>query len=538
MQMEYSQTLKVMFVDDEEKTRKLLRVLMDWSAIGYEPVEDAASANQAMELIQEIHPDVVITDIEMPYINGLEFAQMLSEEYPQIVVVVLTAHDVFQYAQKSVELGVKSFLLKPIRRKELIGVMTDVHKSIIEERRRLYEFEGLKKRITESRSLIIQNFLNNLLLNRVEQENLWDTVRYYEIPLNKEIDYYNVLVLMTEKHNDPEEDELRLQQCEEILAGAAERLVNTILLKDIHQNLIFLSQNKKINLMSYATHFTVLIREKLSLNVYAGCGSPVESLEEIRYSYKQAYKNAMIASYSHNEAFLSSGRSSDNGGLQELIQSLSEEMPLYLGVPAGDKVMQLVDMAYDTLKKLPGSGISDYLVISYSIVNVMLSTLSDNGIPYIEIYSTDHLPYEKILSLKDAAEFENYVRQFTEFTVCQIEEYVDKKNSMLVHKIVQYMNEHMDDSSLSLAKISKINYINNSYLSRTFKAVMGINFMDYLVSIRMETAKKLLESTSLKIYEVARSVGIEDPNYFSRFFKKHIQETPAQYRERYQADKK
>ena len=207
------------------------------------------------------------------------------------------------------------------------------------------------------------------------------------------------------------------------------------------------------------------------------------------------------------------------GGLQELIQTLTEELPLYLGIPSGDKVRQLVGTAYGTLKGLPQSSLSDYLVISYSIVNVTLSTLSDNGIPYIEIYSTDHLPYEKILRLTGAEEIEKYISQFTDFTVCQIEE---------------YMNEHMDDSPLSLAKISKINYINNSYLSRTFKSVMGINFMDYLVSIRIEAAKKLLEGTDLRIYEVARSVGIEDPNYFSKFFKKHTQETPAQYRERCQ----
>ena len=534
MQMEYDQLLKVMFVDDEEKTRKLLKVFIDWRTIGYEPVEDAVSANQAMELIRENRPDVVITDIEMPYIDGLEFAQMLSEEYPQIVVVVLTAHDVFQYAQKSIELGIKSFLLKPIRRNELIEVMVDVRKSIVEERKALYEFEGLKKRISESRELITQNFLNNLLLNKVEQENLWETIRYYEIPLVQEADYYNILVIMPEKHSDPEEDELRRQQCEEILVTAIDRLNDVLLLKDIHQNLIILSQNKKINLMSYATHFSVLIKEKLSLNVYAGCGSPVKSLEEIRYSYKQAYKNATIASYSHNKAFLASGHNEDKGDLQELIQNLSEEMPLYLGIPARDKVMQLADMAYGMLRNLQDAGIPDYLVVSYSIVNVMLSTLSDNGIPYIEIYSTEHLPYEKILRLNEVGEIENYVRQFMEFTVCQIEEYMDKKNSMLVHKIVQYMNEHMDDSALSLAKISKINYINYSYLSRTFKAVMGINFMDYLVSIRVEAAKKLLSSTNLKIYEVARNVGIEDPNYFSKFFKKHTQDTPVQYREKFQ----
>ena len=126
------------------------------------------------------------------------------------------------------------------------------------------------------------------------------------------------MVLMPEKHNDPEEDELRRQQCMEVLSPAVSRLTDVLLLKDIHQNLILLSQNKKISLMSYGAHFTVLIKEKLSMGIYAGCGNPVDSLEEIRYSYKQAYKNAMIASYSHNQAFLSSGRESDMGGLQEL----------------------------------------------------------------------------------------------------------------------------------------------------------------------------------------------------------------------------
>lgn len=532
MEVIYDHNLKVMFVDDEEKTRKLLRVFIDWQSLGYEPVEDAESANQAMELIREVQPDVIITDIEMPYINGLEIAQMLSEEYPQIVVLVLTAHDEFQYARKSVELGIKSFLLKPIRRQELIEVMTDVRSTIMEERKALYELERLRKRISESRSLVIQNFLNNLLLNKVEEKNLWETIQYYEIPLKKEIPYYNVMVLMMERQDDPEEDALKGQQCQEILQTAADRLSDVILLKDIHQNLIFISQNKKISLMSYATHFSAMIKEKLSLSVYAGCGSPAESLEEIRYSYKQAYKNAMIASYSHNKAFLSTERPADYGGHQELIQNLYDDMPVYLGIPSREKVMQLVDTAYDTLHRFSEASLSDWLVISYSIVNVALSTLSDNGIPYIEIYSTDHLPYERILSLKDGQEIKTYVRQFMEFTVSQVEAYMEQKNTMLIHKIAQYMQENMNDSTMSLAKMAKINFVNSSYLSRTFKAVMGINFVDYLVSIRIEKAKKLLECTTLKVYEVAGNVGIEDPNYFSKFFKKHTSVTPAQYRER------
>ena len=117
------------------------------------------------------------------------------------------------------------------------------------------------------------------------------------------------------------------------------------------------------------------------------------------------------------------------------------------------------------------------------------------------------------------------------FTLYQVNLYTDARGNKLIHTILQYLNENLSNSTLTLKKIAEINYVNPSYLSRIFKEVTQMNFVDYLATLRIEKAKRLLQTGNLRIYEIAESVGISDPNYFSKLFKKYTNMTPAQYKE-------
>lgn len=139
------QPIKMMIVDDEDKMRGLLKICIPWNELDYVITDDVSSANQALELIAERKPDVIITDIEMPFINGLDFAEMVLEEYPHIKIIILTAHDEFDYAKQGLEIGISSFLLKPIKREELIRTVTEIRNSIREEQKKLYQHELLQK---------------------------------------------------------------------------------------------------------------------------------------------------------------------------------------------------------------------------------------------------------------------------------------------------------------------------------------------------------------------------------------------------------
>lgn len=530
--------IRVMFVDDEVKMRKLLAICIDWKSLDYEVVADASGSNHALELIPIEKPDVIITDIEMPFINGLDFAQMVLEEYPHIKIVILTAHNVFDYAKQGLEIGVSSFLLKPVKREELTNKMLELHDTLREEQHELYEHKLLKKKLEENRQYIIQNYLSNMMMISISEDTLWENLQYYQIPLHRSSGYYNILLIMPVTSLDVEENNLQHLQCKELLYSIVKRMPGVILFQDLHQNLIILSENRKINLYTYGSHFSSLVQDKLELKAYTGIGTPVSSLENIHFSYQQAYQNAQLAKYSHNKSFLANSQPNKKSGhsrLQDLIESITEELPLYLQVPLEEETLSLVEKSYDTLEAMEGSALSDMMVLSLSIINIILTTLSDKGISYHEIYNTDHLPYTHILELKDSKSLLKYITQLVSFTLHQLELYTHAKGNKLIHTIIQYINENIEQSTLTLKKIAEMNYINPSYLSRTFKEVTNMNFMDYLTSMRIEKAKKMLQNSNLRVYEIAEAVGITDPNYFSKFFKKHTNYTPAQYKENAQS---
>lgn len=527
--------IKVMFVDDEDKMRGLLRICIPWEELDYEIVNDVSSANQALELIACDNPDVIITDIEMPFINGLDFAEMVLEEHPFIKIVALTAHDEFDYAKQGLEIGISNFLLKPIKKEELIRVMTDIRNTIREEQKKLYQHELLQRKLNENRSFIIQNFLSNMMVSSLPSDYLWENLAYYQIPLHQDSGFFNVLLLTLNVSQDIEESILQQFQCKEIILSAATRISGVLVFQDIHMNLILLIENRKINLYNYGFHFSTLIKDRLGIESYVGVGTPVECLEDIPISYRQAYQNAQVAKYSHNKSFLANPPLERNHqALQNLINTVTEELSLFMQIPQEDTALQRVKKAYDSLEYIPGHGLSDIMVLSLSIVNIVLTTLRDKGISYSEIYNTDHLPYTNILKLTDEKDIKQYVIQMVHFTLHQINLYTDAKGNKLIHTILQYINENLAQSTLTLKKIAEMNYVNPSYLSRIFKEVTHMNFIDYLTSIRIEKAKRLLQNSCMRIYEIAEAVGISDPNYFSKLFKKCTNKTPAQYKDEMQ----
>ncbi len=526
------ENIRVMFVDDEDKMRKLLHICIDWNSIGFTPTKDAASAHHALELIPLEHPDVIITDIEMPFINGLEFSQMVTEEYPDIKLVILTAHDLFDYAQKGVEIGISSFLLKPVKRDELIEKMVEIRKTLKAEQKRLYEYETLKEQLQINLEFLSKNYLSHLLLNQIEPTTLWNNLTYYHIPLHPNTGYYNILLLMPMTSDDVETGNLQHIQCLEIVRSILERIQGAILFTDIHQNLIVLCENKKINLLTYATFLSSAIYTKVGIDVFTGSGTPITTLTDLPKCYKLAYQAAQVAKYSNDTACLSiNAHSTILLQMHDHLQQCLEDFSMYLQIPLKENAMDIIIHIYQTLNTTPNIPFSDVIVTSLNIINTILTTLSNSNIPYHEIYQTEHLPYTHILSMKTPEEIQIYIEQLTAFTLEQIEGYTSYKGNTFIGNIRKYINEHISDPSLSLKKIAADNYVNASYLSRVFKEVTGMTFMEYLISVRIEKAKSLLANPNLRIYEIAEMVGIHDPNYFSKFFKKYTTITPAGYRE-------
>lgn len=524
-------SIKILFVDDEDKIRTLLRLSIPWEELGYEIVGEASCGGQALELLPLLNPDVVITDIEMPVLNGLDFAEIMMHEYPHLKVIVLTAHDLFGYAKKGVDLGISAFILKPIRRRELWQTMEQLRDSIYEERRELYEVESLKARLKENRELIVHNFLNSMLLTPIPSKKLQENLQYYEIDLDTKQNYFN-LCLFHPRSPDEESSILATMQCEKLMFSLLARVQGLFIFTDFNQNIVLLTQNHGINLYTYGTYIASFIKDKLGIELLWSMGKEVKKLEDIRHSYRHAFQHMKATTVIGNTGMISSPNyDKSRGELQDILQEVLDELPILLQLSSSEQISMMIQEAYRKIESIPNLPFSEILIASMTIVNTLLSVLRENGIPYDEIYQTDHLPYVHILGLKQAQEISQYLIQLITFTVHQMEQYTHLKSNQMIHSILQYMNENLSDSTLSLKKVSELHYANPSYISRVFKEVSGMNFSDYLNSIRINKAKKLLSETNLKIYEISEKVGVSDANYFSKFFKKHTDYTPAQYKE-------
>ncbi|GAA0179019.1 hypothetical protein SH2C18_19730 [Clostridium sediminicola] len=526
-----SELLRVMFVDDEKKTRKLLEICIDWNALGYEVTLGAASANEALELISTEKPDVIITDIEMPFINGLDFAQIVKVEYPNIKVIVLTAHNEFDYAQKGVDIGVSGFLLKPIKRDKIIQVMNNIKYNIFEEKKQFNEYISLKDKLKDNWEYIVQHFLNNMIINVFSKEKLYNKLKYYEIPLHMNKGYYNILLISFDLGSDVEENILQTIRIQDTIKAVTNNTSGVITFLDIHQNIVVLSENRKINLYSYDSYFTTMIYQKFNVNIHTGIGKPVEELTDIRVSYKYAYRMLQIEEFSQDK-ILSVNLNSESQYTQfrDTLHEIEDNLSLYLKIPIKEKVLEQINIVFDIIQDKHTMPFSNITVISVSIVNVILNTISEMGISVNELYSTDNLPYKHILKLKDIKSIQKYILNLAEYTIQKIEKFKQSTSNKVINNILDYINENISDCTLSCKKISEIFYVNSSYLSRMFKTTMGSTFSDYLKDIRIEKAKKLLAGTDLKIYEIAEQIGINDPNYFSKYFKKHTNYTPAQFK--------
>lgn len=171
--------LKVLIVDDEPIARKFLRVCIDWEAAGYTISAEAGGGAEALDLMEVDTPDIVFADIQMPFMDGLTFSRIVAKQYPQVKIVILTAHQNFTYAKESVGIGVQDFLLKPINRDEVQTLVAHLREDILAEKQHWREFGALKQKVQENQEYLKEKLLTELLTRSYDVRNLTQKLRIF-----------------------------------------------------------------------------------------------------------------------------------------------------------------------------------------------------------------------------------------------------------------------------------------------------------------------------------------------------------------------
>lgn len=523
----------VLLVDDEEEVIQVIMKKLDWEQLGFSIVGYACNGVKAFEMVEDYQPDVVMTDIKMPYMNGMQLSHRIKTQYPDTKILIFTGFDEFEYAKEAVHLEVEEYILKPVNSLELSKVFTQLKSKLDLEISEKRNVEILQKYYLESLPLLQANFYSMLMEGRIREEELPKFLADYQLSFQGP--FFCCLVVHTSVSQVPEGMNPVLltisvrKQAEEHLgtkwqAKAFPYLENIVLIAQLG------SESEIIELTDDCDRFCKYARHIIGAVVTVGIGQVCGSVAGLSGSYASArtavsYRVLYGASRAINmkenvPQEVSKPGQTDDARLSYLFKMIrlgSEE-----------------DIAEAVSGYLHQAAFQDRTLKQYHVdIMELISALYRFAIN--QEIRTEAFPenmkvlYARLLDM-DKAALEKWL---TNTSLSFHEELLDARNQStksFVSKAKEYVHNNYTDETLSLDGVCQVLGVSNSYFSTIFKKKTGNSFIGYLTDYRMDQASRLLIETNDKSYMIARQVGYTDPNYFSYVFKRRFGVSPSRYR--------
>lgn len=528
----------IMIVDDEAEVREGIRSRMNWASIGYNCIGDYENGIEALDAIEKLKPDVVLTDINMPFIDGLELTRQVAKRYPHIKVLILTGYDDFEYAQQAVKLKVQDFILKPITSQELSSVLTKVKQQLDEERSKYRDLQRLQQLLQESFPLIKERFLERLVTTVLSPSQYEQKLDYYQLSFLSE--FYVVMTIDIDQLEDKyhiEDSEIIHFACFNIAQEMAGNREHAITFRNReNQTVIILGDHESCSLLEGAQQLAEEIRFALlyylKVTASIGIGSTAAKLDELPSSY-----TASLAALDYR-LMLGSNRIFQIDDLE--IKPASQEQPpqdheqyIIRMIKTGTKqeVEQGVTHLIASLKASNVTISHCYLMVQRCIVSI-ITTLEELGCSVDDVFGADVNPITQVYYYKTLDEIEAWLKKGCSIAIQKLLDSRSNYRLQQMKKAEAYIEEHYMNPNLSIKEVCREVHMSSSYFSSIFKQSTGRSFVEYLTQYRLDKAKELLKFNDMKTFEIASMVGYVDPHYFSVIFKKHAGETPTEYRQR------
>ncbi|MBD0378714.1 response regulator [Paenibacillus sedimenti] len=530
---------KIIIADDEDNVREGIRDSLQWEDLGFELVGDFVNGRDVLQSLEQLQPDVVLTDINMPLMDGLEVTRYLFEHYPQIKIIILTGYDEFEYAQQALKLKVHDYILKPNTAEELSQILSKVKADLDDENRKVEDLSKLKQQLRESLPLVRERFLNQLVTGELRESKLGDKLAYLDIDLPGS--YYVVAVIDVDDHGElqrfyPESES-------ELLYFAVCNIAGEIISRK-KNGIVFQNNNEKTIAILFGGHIEALreeavhifeeinrsVREYLKFTVSIGVGDICNSLNKIHHSHKKASHALDYRFFLGKNRIIHIG--DIEGGTGERVpydKHWERKLATTLKSGTQQEIEGIIEKIIENLKESYLPMDRCYIHIQQIIVSI-LDVLDD-----LEICETLHSnssssPLTEIYGLKTLDEVEDWLKNYCLSTTGIILETRNNACKIQALKAEGYIKENYADANMSMDMVCKYLVLSTSYFSLIFKNHTGETFISYLTRIRVEKAKELLKCTDLKTYEIANRIGYADPHYFNLIFKKATGMTPTVYR--------
>ena len=523
----------VLLVDDEEEVVQVIMKKINWEGLGFSVIGYANNGVKALEMVEEYQPDIVMTDIKMPYMDGMELANRIKAEFPATRILIFTGFDEFEYAKEAVHLEVEEYILKPVNSVELTNVFTQMKIKMDQEISEKRNVEILQRYYMESLPLLQANFYSTLIEGRIRESELLKYLSDYQITFSGP--FFCCLVIHTSSSQAPENMNPLLlstsvqKQAEEKLgekwkAKSFTYLGNTVLIAQLQ------NESDVSELTDESDRFCRYVRRMIGAVVTVGIGTVCGNILEISKSYSGAreavsYRGIYGATKAINIKEIAP---------QEMVQSGSagemEMANLFKMIRLGSEqeVLDAVNRYWNQIS-FPSKSLQQHHIAVMEMVSALYRFSSNNEIS-MEVFGGDMGKlYTKLLDLEP----ETLHKWLRETSLSFREKLIharSRSTKSFVLKAEEYVRNNFYDEEISLDRICEILGVSSSYFSTIFKKETGKSFIGYLTDYRMEQASRLLIETNEKSYIIAKQVGYTDPNYFSYVFKRRYGVSPSKYR--------
>lgn len=531
---------KILLVDDEILVRDAIRENIDWGKLDCELIGDCENGKQAVEFVKTHEVDIVLTDILMPYMDGMELSHFLHDNYPDILIVIFSGFGEFEYAKKAIQYNVSEYMLKPVTAMELTKVIENMKEKL--------DSRKMEQRKMESLTQVSQDYHKNANVIRSKAlDCLVKCTRDVQVSLDElermgitfQAASYRVAVFDIDTYSEMYQMDMDKQQESALMAFVLFNVGDEIVVRE-NAGVVYQEGNNRVCIIfagnrtkefSESIHricheIQKKVKEVIGLETSIGIGSWVRSPYELIYSYRLAAK-AIDYRYllGGNLLFDMEEKKTDNSiFLMKDLETLTE------AIKSGDR--RLMEKTLGQIETEIKSALVEksyaciYLQQVIRAIGNTCQSLSEE--PEKIIAQREALlkaVTEQRMFSQAAALVEKYAQEVFD-ALQELNSSSGQRQGMLA---MDYIQKNYMDPCLSLNSICSYLNISTSYFSTIFKEMTGETFIEVLTRVRMEKAKELLENTTMKNYEIAEKVGFSDPHYFGISFKKITGKTPTEY---------
>ncbi|EGD48875.1 two component transcriptional regulator, AraC family [Ruminiclostridium papyrosolvens DSM 2782] len=527
---------KVFLVDDEVIVRHGIRDCIKWEQTDFVFSGEAPDGEFALPLIMEIKPDILITDIKMPFMDGLELSQVVRKNMPWVKIIILSGHDEFGYAREAMRIGVTEYLLKPVTAQDLLESLEKVKDLIINEKRERENAEKIRKQLAENAPLFRDKFLSELLLGMVPPVEVIDNCESLDINIISKFYIVEILELETPKKNASDGEYTEVLQAEALIDSIVSKNSEIIKFRRMLGEIIVIIkgdnlQNIEEAAYSLAQSFKYEVERKTSCILGISIGGARERIQGITQSFKEAdeIKNYRYI-YGKRKILGINDIKSDMGSKKDFIKIDMNNTYEFLKCGLKSDVGSFVDKFIDNLNEIE---MKSPMYIHYLFMDVVIS--ASRFVEELGGEIETLLPW--VSNLESFVAGIDSIEKFgelTEYTLKIVLEFrdtrVERKYDSIIKKAKEYIHSNFANSNISLISVASYVNVSPSHFSTIFSQEAGENFIEYLTKVRVKKAMELLKTTSLKSSEIAYNVGYNDPHYFCYIFKKATGITPKEYR--------